>query len=254
MWRVWWGRPTARLFSTALKVGLTAGLCTVGFGAAAAQMIYTHYPKPGETFVNGCLTLPLHAAPTALSKQIGMAELGGRFEVIGLAGEYVVPESMRLSDSDPIYATGKQTSHEATAQTGREKNVAYAWIEVRHKGEAAFASSRCLIGPGLYEQQTFEDANRKFKSARMGSTGKGFNVRPVLGRGGKEIGGNMAHADADAESLRRLIQRHATSDPHEAFAGFRMRGGLGEFNARAAPEWILTNPAADKHELRELLK
>ncbi|MBK1669681.1 hypothetical protein CKO28_16705 [Rhodovibrio sodomensis] len=64
---------------------------------ASAQLIYTQIPEPGDTFVNACEQTPLHAQPNGYAEVVSTAAFEQRFEVVGLAGKYLLPKSMRYS-------------------------------------------------------------------------------------------------------------------------------------------------------------
>jgi hypothetical protein len=224
-----------------LAAALTAATF-LGAGPAAAQMIYTQFPEPGETFVNSCDVLPLHAEPSALSAVVDEARFGDRFKVVGTTGRYLLPKSMRYSETHGT--TGGNDNWRASEREYHERDFFYAWTEVETLQGPAFASTRCLTSPEFHADQTFEDAARKFDQAKIGDGGKGFSVTPASGGAGKGLSGQIAQGDTDAQAVQRLLQR-AAGNPQADFAEFRREGRLGEYADVPNDAKLRDEPARD---------
>ncbi len=231
------GVRTAAAFALA-----TAGM-SLASPPAAAQLIYTQVPEPGETFTNACTQTPLHAAPNGFARTIGTAQFKQAFEVVGVTGKYLLPKSMRYS------TTHGNTQEAWDQQRGRAeydpRDFFPAWVEVKTADGTAFITMRCMVSPEFAEQQTIEDAERKFEQAAIAEGGKGFQLKPASGGSGKGLSGQLAAFGADRDAVQALLDRTGRTDPQVAFADFRAEGGLGEHAPELADPDLRDKPARD---------
>jgi len=218
------------------------GVALLAPAPAAGQMIYTQIPEPGETYKSACRDTPLHARPDAYSRVVGRAQFGTGFEVVAVTGEYLVPKSMRYSE------THGMPDGDGRNQLGKKKlqpkDFFPAWTEVRHDGASAFITMRCLVSPGFFEQQTPEDAERRFEQAAIAEGGKGFRLKPASGGSGKGLSGQLAAFGEDRAAVEALMNANAQS-PQTAHEAFRRAGGLGEFAAKIDDPALRERPARD---------
>lgn len=234
-------RRNARLRTFAIAAG---AVTTAAFAAvpASAQMIYTQIPEPGDTFANACTRTPLHAAPNGYAEVVGSAAFKQTFEVVEVTGKYLLPKSMR-------YSTTHGTSEDAWARQRGEidhdpRDFFPAWVEVETDGGTAFITMRCMVSPEFAEQQTIEDAERKFEKAAIASGGKGFGLKPASGGSGKGLAGQLAGRSEDRAAVEALLARQAPN-PQLSFKSFREAGGLGEFAAAVDDPDLRAKPARD---------
>lgn len=76
-------RPRRAMATCASALAVLAATAFAA-GPAAAQMIYTEMPDPGDTFVTSCERLPLHAEPHAYAPVVEIAEFGDGYVVEAL--------------------------------------------------------------------------------------------------------------------------------------------------------------------------
>lgn len=250
-------RPVAprRCQSRPTAVAAAALAAMLAPWAVSAQSIYVETPEPGETFVNACFDLPLHAQPSAFSTVVAMAGMGDRLEVLGQTGRFVVAESMRQDDYD---TSDPNTPYETSGDQGlREGDIRFAWTKVHFGGAAVYASSRCLVSPGFYRKQDPGNALRRLENSTVASTGKGFNLKPASGGAGKGFdvkpasggagkGINVQPAAGGAGESGKVVYRSADAieqlqaqtepNPKDAYEDFRRRGHLGEFRHGAGAD------------------
>ena len=210
--------------------------------SASAQLIYTQIPESGETFANACTRTPLHAAPNGYAEVVGTAAFKQSFEVVQVTGKYLLPKSMRYS------TTHGSTEDAWDRQRGRldhdPRDFFPAWAEVRTDTGTAFITMRCLVSPEFAEQQTIEDAERKFEQAAIAEGGKGFSLKPASGGSGKGLAGQLASLGEDRTAVQALLDRE-TPDPQVTFRDFRQAGGLGEFGPEIDDPDLRAKPARD---------
>lgn len=234
-----------RRTSSPRDLAIAAAAITVAAFAAApawAQMIYTQIPEPGDTFTNACTDTPLHAAPNGYAEVVGTAEFRQSFKVVEVTGRYLLPKSMRYS------STHGDPSDSWERQRGEidydPRDFFPAWVEVETDDRTAFITMRCLVSPEFAEQQTIEDAERKFEQAAIADGGKGFNLKPASGGSGKGLAGQLAALGEDRTAVEALLTRQAPN-PQVSFKGFREAGGLGEFAPAIDDENLRAKPARD---------
>ena len=228
----------------ALAVAGALAFAVVAPPTASAQLIYTQIPEPGDTFANACEQTPLHAEPNGYADVVGTASFKQTFEVVALAGEYLLPKSMRYSTTH-----GSTSSDDAWRQQRGEaeydpRDFFPAWAEVRTGGGTAFIPMRCLVSVEFAEEQNIENAERKFKQAKVADAGKGFNYKPASGGSGKGLSGTLASAGENRAAVEYLLQRR-TPNPQAEFADFRKAGGLGEFAPGIDDPGLRDTPARD---------
>lgn len=239
--------PTVRSRRAIPRVGAAVALAA-GLGwaiaptPASAQLIYTQIPEPGETFANACTRTPLHAAPNGYAEVVGTAAFKQTFEVVQVTGKYLLPKSMRYS------TTHGSTEDAWDRQRGRldhdPRDFFPAWAEVRTDTGTAFITMRCLVSPEFAEQQTIEEAERKFEKAAIAEGGKGFQVKPASGGSGKGLAGQLASLGEDRAAVQALLERE-TPNPQVTFRDFREAGGLGEFGPEIDDPDLRNKPARD---------
>lgn len=225
---------------------LTAAAIVGAVGApppASAQMIYTQIPEPGDTFANACKQTPLHAAPNGYADVVDTADFKQTFTVVGVTEKYLLPKSMR-------YSTTHSNAQEAWEQQRGEaeydpRDFFPAWVEVETGEGTAFITMRCMVSPDFAEQQTIEDAERKFEQAAIAEGGKGFQLKPASGGSGKGLSGQLAAFGKDQDAVQALLDRMGGTNPQVAFAAFRAEGGLGEYAPELADPDLRDKPARD---------
>ena len=230
----------------ALGVAALAAAVIVGaVGAptpASAQMIYTQIPDPGDTFANACEQTPLHAAPNGYADVVGTAAFKQTFTVVRVTEKYLLPKSMR-------YSTTHSNAQEAwDQQRGKAeydpRDFFPAWVEVETDDGTAFITMRCMVSPEFAEQQTIEDAERKFEQAAIAEGGKGFQLKPASGGSGKGLSGQLAALGEDRDAVEALLSR-GNVNPQVDFKDFRRAGGLGEFAPAIDDRDLRAKPARD---------
>jgi hypothetical protein len=231
--------------AAARRFALAAAAVTCGAVSAApvaAQLIYTQVPEPGDTFANACTQTPLHAEPDGYAEVVGTATFEQTFEVVQVTGKYLLPKSMR-------YSTTHGDTEDAWARQRGEleyhpRDFFPAWVEVKTDHGHAFITMRCLVSPEFAEQQTIEDAERKFEQAAIAQGGKGFNLKPASGGSGKGLAGQLAGLGDDRAAVQALLRRR-TPNPQAAFKDFRAAGDLGEFAPEIDDPNLRAKPARD---------
>jgi hypothetical protein len=216
----------------------------IAASTASAQLIYTQIPEPGDTFANACTETPLHAEPNGYADVVGTASFKQTFEVVALAGKYLLPKSMRYSTTH-----GSTNTQDAWKQQRGEaeydpRDFFPAWAEVRTEDGTAFIPMRCLVSVEFAEEQNIENAERKFEQAKVSGAGKGFALKPASGGSGKGLAGTLASAGRNSEAVEYLLERR-TANPQAAFADFRQAGGLGEFATGIDDPGLRDTPARD---------
>lgn len=237
------GGRTPRALRALTVAGALAG-AVVAAPTASAQLIYTQIPEPGDTFANACEQTPLHAEPDGYADVVGTAAFKQTFEVVALAGKYLLPKSMRYSTTH-----GSTNAEDAWKQQRGEaeydpRDFFPAWAEVRTDDGTAFIAMRCLVSVEFAEAQNIENAERKFKQAKVAGAGKGFNYKPASGGSGKGLSGTLASAGENRAAVEYLLQRR-TANPQAEFADFRKAGGLGEFATGIDDPGLRDRPARD---------
>jgi hypothetical protein len=230
----------------ALGVAAVAWAVIVGaVGAAApasAQLIYTQIPEPGDTFANACEQTPLHAAPNGYAEVVGTAAFKQTFKVVAVTEKYLLPKSMRYS------TTHGSTEDAWDRQRGRvehdPRDFFPAWVEVETDDGTAFVTMRCMVTPEFAEQQTIEDAERKFEQAAIAEGGKGFQLKPASGGSGKGLSGQLAALGEDRDAVAALLAR-GNVNPQVSYKDFRRAGGLGEFAPAINDPDLRAKPARD---------
>jgi len=102
-----------------------------------------------------------------------------------------------------------------------------------------------MVTPEFAEQQTIEDAERKFEQAAIAEGGKGFQLKPASGGSGKGLSGQLAAFGEDRDAVQALLDRSGATNPKVAFADFRAEGDLGEFAPTLDDPDLRDKPARD---------
>ena len=213
---------TSRMWVPVVVIGsllLSACSSVTGKGGPSFDTIAQPYQmaadakKSGAPVYNACRLLPVHQAPSGLSRADRVLKFGASVRVLELAGYF-----------KPV-AVG-----EADAAQDDSKKIA-AWVKMESGNVKGFVSTRCLVTKKLLERQNPATSKKKARSQDVASAKRGFSeeeedvdMSAMRGAAGSAKGGKANHAKID-----RILLRYRAGNPHKSLMTFRSRGKLGEF-------------------------
>lgn len=233
--------------------------------ALAILAFPTFVPQAAADIIKGlpayvaCKRTPVHPAPDALTKPVGMANYGQRGIVLALDGLYVLPETQQPIKKN----TTDDREQEKLKLFGPAKQPTWALIEIGPQQKGYIAIS-CLAEERIFNREKIGtpnpqsagaiSANRGFSEkengdlvamrgatgaarascsqAAVANSGRGFSEKEsgdqVANRGST---GTAKLSDcANFKAIDEQLAADVQYDPYDAYESFRKEGNIGEFN------------------------